>query len=61
MRMRFANAGSYDIPCAYMKRPRDEFNVSDYVSRKRKIHRYHMIGYAVTAVVALVAMLVFWK
>ena len=44
-----------------MKEPDDEFNVSDYVSRKRKIHRYHMIGYAVTAVVALVAMLVLWK
>ena len=44
-----------------MKQPRDEFNASDYASRKRKIHRYHMIGYATAAIVALVAMLAFWK
>ena len=44
-----------------MKHFDDDFNASDYMSRKRKIHRYHMIGYTVTAIIAFVAMLVFWK
>ena len=39
----------------------EDFNVSDYVSRKRKIHRYHLIASAVAAIIALVAMAVFWK
>ena len=37
----------------------DDFNASDYERRKRKIHRRFMIGFAVTAIIALGVMLVF--
>ena len=44
-----------------MKKSDEDFNISEYVSQKRKIHRYHMIGYVVTAIVVLLTMAVVWN
>ena len=44
-----------------MEKSDEGFNMSEYVGRKRKIHRYHMIDYVVTAIVVLLTTVVVWK
>ena len=47
-----------------MKKGGDGFDVDDEYARYRRrqrIHRYHLIGYAVSSALVLIGMLLFWR
>lgn len=47
-----------------MKKGVDGFDVDDEYDRfrrRQRIHRYHLIGYAVSCALILIAMLIFWR
>ena len=49
--------------CGEMKMGVNGFDVDDEYARyhrRQRIHRYHLIGYAVSSVLILIGMLLFW-
>ena len=47
-----------------MRKGRDGFDVEDEYARfrrRQRIHRMHLVGYAVSAALVLICMLLFWR